>query len=823
MSGRAATAAELLAALHREGEHVAICHNGSGHFRADVVPAGAPALIAVAERGEQGDVWHGVNPIRPDVARRGTADDVTRLAALWADLDVKAGGMPSWEAARAVIADLSAMLECPPSFVVVTGHGLHPYWILDDDERLRLDTPGKRAGAQAILARWRRLVTRVAVAHGGTVDAVFDLPRVLRTPGTLNRKDAEPLPVTVEAGDGWPLDVGAILETFEAYGVPELEADAATWGPPVAPQNKWPDVETTCNYVTQMIAGWQGDPVTGGRHYWAFSQHVRLACAARLGCVTPSDYRHALGALQGRLDVLRAGDGRRPGEVAANDRDALTLAERKTEDQARAELGHHEHREPLDVYATELPPHTQGQPLAHGNKPEEGDEPAAPGASWRPVDLSATVARLVAGTLTRPAPTVGTVEGGGALFYAGKVNGVAGASGSGKSWTALHTAAQVIATGGHALYVDLEDDGPGIVSRLLDMGADPADVLARFHYVHPDEPHGVAAAAELAAVVAEFAPALVVIDSTGESMALDGDKPNDDDDTARWFRRLPAAVAKLGPAVVVLDHVVKAEDGGLWPIGSQRKRAAISGAQYMQLTVKPFARDVAGVAKLVCAKDRHGNYRQGQRVADLRVSPSPGGVVVALAAAETDSTPTAATGGTFRPTALMERVSRALEAAGEPLSGREIDEGVKGKSQHVRAAVGVLVDEGYVSRREAAGNSRLHELVRPYRQSEDPHSDLFTGARPVRPRPIDGGRGRTHSTSTGTHTGHTGDAPDNPRDSNDSGGTHTGRTDEPESRVRPAVRPADSGTPTTGPGYCRECGVTGGHTRRCEAGKRASA
>jgi hypothetical protein len=52
-------------------------------------------------------------------------------------------------------------------------------------------------------------------------------------------------------------------------------------------------------------------------------------------------------------------------------------------------------------------------------------------------------------------------------------------------------------------------------------------------------------------------------------MALDGAKPNDDD-TARWFRGLPAA-ARLGPAVVVIDHVVKSDEGGLWPIGSQRK------------------------------------------------------------------------------------------------------------------------------------------------------------------------------------------------------------------------------------------------------------
>lgn len=393
--------------------------------------------------------------------------------------------------------------------------------------------------------------------------------------------------------------------------------------------------------------------------------------------------------------------------------------------------------------------------IAAGHGPDEFvpvpiDAPAhaAPvaGDTWRPVDLADVVAGLLSGQITRLAPTVGARDDGAGLFYPGKVNGVAGASGSGKSWTALHASVQQLEQGRHVVFIDLEDDAAGLVSRLLDMGADPAAILARFHYVQPDEHYSDPAALQLVETVTAHAPALVVIDSTGESMAMDGAKPNDDDDTARWFRRLPTAIARLGPAVVVLDHVIKADDGGLWPIGSQRKRAAISGAQYMQTIVRPFARDTAGAAKLVCAKDRHGNYRPGQKVAELTVTPDGSGVHLRLRA------PVEVTGetttDTFRPTALMEKVSKALEGADGPLSGRDVDKQVPGREAHVTHARNVLVAEGYVTVAAGTRNAKLHTLVRPYRQAADPASDAYVPAGDSRAPiecvtvsvPIDGGR-----------------------------------------------------------------------------------
>lgn len=436
----------------------------------------------------------------------------------------------------------------------------------------------------------------------------------------------------------------------------------------------------------------------------------------------------------------------------------------------------------------------------HDDEPSEADpvDDAAPGASWEPVDLADTVAGLLAGTLTRHAPTIGARDDGACLFYAGKVNGIAGASGSGKTWTALAACAQQIATGEHVMYVDLEDDAVGIVGRLLDLGADPAHLAGpgrRFHYLHPQEAFGIVAAELVRAVLARHRPSLVVIDSTGESMALEGAKPNDDDDTARWFRKLPTAIAHTGPAVLVLDHVVKADEGGLWPIGSQRKRAAVSGAQYMQTTVRPFDKGTAGMAKLVCAKDRHGNYRPGQKVAELHVTPDDvAGVMLTLRPPSGD----VRAPDMFRPTALMERASKALEAAAEPLSGRAINELVPGKRDAVAQAVEVLVVEGYVERSEGERRAKLHTSLRPYRQSSDPRSDAYEPDRTSVPvsasPPIEGGGGRTHSLVPGTHSGRTGTHWEKGSLTSANTGTHSEHSAPDDKSSASPVRPAPQDT-----------------------------
>ena len=334
------------------------------------------------------------------------------------------------------------------------------------------------------------------------------------------------------------------------------------------------------------------------------------------------------------------------------------------------------------------------------------------GASWAPVDIGATVAGLLAGTITRPMPTVLALTDGRCMLYPAKVNGIAGASGDGKSLLAQWASAEELKAGHTVVYVDLEDDAPSVVSRLLAMGVDPGTIAASFVYVSPDEPYGTDAQAQLQAVVKDRRPTLVVVDSTGESLAVDGARPNDDDDVARWFRRLPTALARMGPAVAVIDHMPHDKDGRLTPIGSQRKRAAIGGAQYITDLARPFSRESAGMVKVICGKDRNGNYRRGQVVAEVTVTPEDDGQRLTV----TVEAPDAGDGAAFRPTHLMEKVSRHLEEAGEPLTRNAIRDEVPGNKPAVVKALAVLVNEGYVERTQA-GQAHNHRSLKPYREA----------------------------------------------------------------------------------------------------------
>jgi hypothetical protein len=73
-------------------------------------------------------------------------------------------------------------------------------------------------------------------------------------------------------------------------------------------------------------------------------------------------------------------------------------------------------------------------------------------------------------------------------------------------------------------------------------------------------------------------------------------------------------------------------------------------------------------------------------------------------------------GERFRPTHLMERVSRFLESATVPASQTTIEHSVEGKVGVIRQAVDVLVSEGFVERSAGPRSALLHSIVRPFRE-----------------------------------------------------------------------------------------------------------
>src|SRR6185436_15682894 len=97
-----------------DGEHVSINwqaprtkSNDDPPFRTQVVPYQDAPELAAEKAAKRLNVWFGVNPVNPSTTGRGTAAEITRLAALFAHLDVKPGGCASLEQAHAIVAALS--------------------------------------------------------------------------------------------------------------------------------------------------------------------------------------------------------------------------------------------------------------------------------------------------------------------------------------------------------------------------------------------------------------------------------------------------------------------------------------------------------------------------------------------------------------------------------------------------------------------------------------------------------------------------------------------------------------------------------------------
>jgi hypothetical protein len=132
-------------------------------------------------------------------------------------------------------------------------------------------------------------VKAVAKRHGAKGDSVFDLPRVLRAPGTFNCKAMTNghggIPVHTYADTGSPLTLAEVDARLSAVGVFEAPDDREDYADrkTISPPEDWEFADETCKYVAVMIDGWADDAESfeegKGRHPSALSQFVRLHSA----------------------------------------------------------------------------------------------------------------------------------------------------------------------------------------------------------------------------------------------------------------------------------------------------------------------------------------------------------------------------------------------------------------------------------------------------------------------------------------------------------------------------------------------------------------
>ena len=165
----------------------------------------APAVVEANTAGGAGAVYLSAALARPGTphhkpdgrTRRMENSDIGALVGVWVDLDV-AG--PAHKTDKRLPPDLAAVrriLESAglrPTMVVDSGHGVHGYWCFPEP-LIFAEEPDPAAAfehARVIARDWQRTLAVHAHRIGRwQIDATHDFARVLRVPGSTNRKLAD--------------------------------------------------------------------------------------------------------------------------------------------------------------------------------------------------------------------------------------------------------------------------------------------------------------------------------------------------------------------------------------------------------------------------------------------------------------------------------------------------------------------------------------------------------------------------------------------------------------------------------------------------------
>lgn len=364
-------------------------------------------------------------------------------------------------------------------------------------------------------------------------------------------------------------------------------------------------------------------------------------------------------------------------------------------------------------------------------------------SSWRFEDLT----QLASGVELPPTPTVFQREDGQGLFYRGAVNDLHGEPGCGKSMIAQIATAQELKADRDVIYIDYEDSARNVVKRLLLLGVSGEQIIGHLHYVRPSAKPSSPTSLGGWRETLDYADTatLAIIDGVTSCLAYAGLDSNSGDDIAAWYNTMPRLISACGPAVVLIDHVVKSKDNrGRYAGGSMQKLALIDGISYSVDMTKPVGKGVRGTIVIKSGKDRiseieehcavswssNGSHlREAARIEINSTDPKLMRVTIARPNMM-PSDETTRQRGLERPTGLMEKISRIIENAPEEPNQTEIiellkDDGSSARKTTVLTAINRLLEGEWISNRSGRNNRNIYASVRPYRQMDDPKSDAF--------------------------------------------------------------------------------------------------
>ncbi len=207
---------------------------------------------------------------------RGGDDDSLTLPGLAADLDIAGpghkGGKPlpaDVDAAQAIVYE-SGLPD--PSIWVHSGGGLYAWWLLDQPHHIGPDLGRiKRLGM-----RWQDPIAHAAQQAGYNFGRLGDLARILRVPGTINRKPAmpahQPCRILEDTGRRYTLENlrGCLTDALNAIPAPE---PARTPARPATRRDgeitPWDDYEARNDWAQILEPyGWALHHTQGRVRYW---------------------------------------------------------------------------------------------------------------------------------------------------------------------------------------------------------------------------------------------------------------------------------------------------------------------------------------------------------------------------------------------------------------------------------------------------------------------------------------------------------------------------------------------------------------------------
>jgi hypothetical protein len=318
------------------------------------------------------------------------------------------------------------------------------------------------------------------------------------------------------------------------------------------------------------------------------------------------------------------------------------------------------------------------------------------------------------GILRDGLPEAAFVPGCERILLAGKRYLLVAPAGTGKSLVALVIAVQTVIAGGSVAILDVENGADEYARRLADIlgardddgirGALAGECSERLRY-HAWPALSLEWRAE--EWVDAIRPAdLIVIDSSRMALSSVGLAEDSADDYARFVDALLLPPAHAGITTLLLDNT--GHEATDRPRGSSSK-ADLNEVVYKLVNGASFDRDRAGHVLLKRQRSRFPGLPREIRI-NLGGETYDAPVIVEEPGEEDAQS--------FRPTALMERISRALE---ERLPGglmkREV-RAIPGKSDALDLALRILVDEEYVESR-TEGRTLVHYSSKPYRQDSD--------------------------------------------------------------------------------------------------------